>query len=383
MRRAWGLVVVALAIGIAGRSARGQDVLYQQSSVVDPAVGEQFLITPTDTRVVGLDGLGAAPPGSPVVGGVGGTVGGYGLSNSGHVAVGFTYLAPLWSFRDFQLAAPKQFAALFPVFGDTGRVDTQFAYAPRVNLDYYVADYDFAVSTSGTFINLSGRVDRQATSSLGLSGQLSAHSELTLVSANIVELGRQFAFLDLFPRKNPKHQSVADSVLDLRIGTRYVSLSQNYTGALTGGAGVANITTRDSTQTFRGVGLTLAADWNLPIGMNWVWIFSARQSVLLGDNRRSSSVTVTAVGFAGLAETEFDDRTVLVPATELETGVEWGFDLAERLRNGLAPPRFTARVTAVGQYWGGLGPLSAGSTQGFRRTDLFLVGGYVQAGFRF
>lgn len=383
MRGAWGVAVAALAIGMALPPARGQDVLFHQAQVVDPAVGEHLLLAPTDTQVVGLDGLAAPPAGRPVVGAVGGLVGGYGVSNRANVNAGFTYLVPLWSFRDFQLAAPKEFENLFPVFGDTGPVDTQFAYAPRVNVDYYVADLDFGIGTSGTFLNLSGRVDRQATSSPGASGQLNAHLNLTLVSANLVEFSRQFAFLDLFPRKDPKHQSVADSVVDLRIGTRYVSLEQNYTGTLTGGSDGVNVTTRTSTQSFRGIGLTTAGSWVLPTGANWAWLLSARQSVLLGDNRRSSSVTVTTQQLQGFAATQFDDRTVLVPVTELETGFDWGLDLAERLRNGLEPPRFTVRVAAVGQYWGGLGPLSAGSSQGFRHTNLFLVGGYVQAGFRF
>jgi hypothetical protein len=272
---------------------------------------------------------------------------------------------------------------LFPVLGTTGPVDTQFAYSPRVDVDYYIADLDLGVGTSGTFLNLSGRVDRQAASSGGVSGQLNAHASLTFVSANIVEFSRQFAFLDLFPRKDPKHPNVADSVVDLRIGTRYVSVEQDYTGTLTGGVGATNMTTRYSTQTFRGIGLTLAANWFVPLGTNWVWFFSGRESLILGDNRRNSSVTVVAAGSPGFAETLADDRTVLVPVTELESGFDWGVELAERLRNGQPPPWFTIRVAAVGQYWGGLGPLSAASSQGFRGTDLFLVGAAVQAGFRY
>jgi hypothetical protein len=117
--------------------------------------------------------------------------------------------------------------------------------------------------------------------------------------------------------------------------------------------------------------------------MNWAWFGSVRPSVLLGDNRRNSSVTVTAAGQPGFAQTLYDNSSLLVPVVEAEAGFDWGLGLADRLRNGLEPPRFTIRVAAVGQYWGGLGPLSAGSAQGFRDTDLFLVGGYVQAGVRF
>jgi len=46
------------------------------------------------------------------------------------------------------------------------------------------------------------------------------------------------------------------------------------------------------------------------------------------------------------------------------------------------PPQFCVRLALVGQYWGGMGPLSAGSTQGFRTNDLFLAGVSVQIGLR-
>ena len=64
----------------------------------------------------------------------------------------------------------------------------------------------------------------------------------------------------------------------------------------------------------------------------------------------------------------------MVTTTEFDVG------LAEKLRAGDPQPLLTLRVAAVGQYWGGVGPLSAGSTQGFRSSDLFLVGVNVMVG---
>ena len=64
----------------------------------------------------------------------------------------------------------------------------------------------------------------------------------------------------------------------------------------------------------------------------------------------------------------------------METGLQWGAELANSLRNGTLPPLCTIRVAAVGQFWGDVGPLSAGSPQGFRTSNLFLVGAHVMVG---
>lgn len=395
MRRTVVVAIVLLSTATTFPTARAQELLFQQPQVYDPAAAGQFLLAPTDTQVVGLTDTPAAPASSPTIGAIAGGVGGHGVSNQTNVSIGFTYIMPLWTYRDFQLAVPNQFKGAFFPFANIGAVDTQFAYAPRVNLDYYVADMDFSVGTSGTFFNLTGKIDRQLTNNDGTTGQLSAHSSLTIVSANLVEVGRQFAFLDLFPWKDPKHECVADSILGLRLASRYVSVDQNYTGFLTGvspGTGMngpmpgTNSATRFSSQTFRGIGISAAADWLFPFGNNWAWFFNSQQSLILGDNRRTSSISVIAPGFAGapFSESLFDNPSSLVPITELEVGIEWGLDHAERLRTGQPPPRFTVKVAGVGQYWSGLGPLSAGSKeQGFHHSDLFLVGGYLQAAFKF
>jgi hypothetical protein len=385
----WARVaLVAAVVGLGSYPVRAQELLFHQPQVFDPVAGGGTLLLDESGLPLARE-IPSGPAGSlapPVrTGGLRGTVGGQGVDNHADASVGFTYLVPFWSFRGFQLAVPDQFASQFPVFGTTGRVDSKFAYAPRVNLNYYVTDWDLDIGTSGTFLNLSGRVDRQASATNGPSGQLTASSNLTLVSATLPEFGRRFAFLDLFPKKADAKPGLVDSVIDLRIGTRYIGVDQNYTGTLLSsgvGPGTA-VATRFSSQTFRGVGLTTAAVWEIPRGTSWVLFSSNRLSFIFGENRRNSSVSVTVPGQPGFSATQLDSRTVLVPVTELELGAEWGPDLAVRLREGLDPPRFTIRVAGVGQYWGGLGPLSAGTTQGFRGSDLFLVGAYVQAGFRY
>lgn len=388
MRKTCIFAAVALVVAAAGPgTAQGQTV-YQPQIVNDGPVGGDFLVTPADVRLVGLDGspfpprpMVGGPTASPTTDGVvRGLNGGIPVGNKVTASIGFTYLVPLWSFRAFELAAPEGYKQYFPVFGRTGPVDANFGYAPRINLDYYIQDVDLGVAASGTFVNLSGRIDRQQAGTTGGNAQLTASSTVTLVSANLLEFHRLFAFEGLFPNKELRHQNVADSVLDLRIGTRYVALDQNYNGTLLGGG---NVTTRFSTESYRGIGITLGQIWTIPLGDDWATFMSLRESVLIGDSRRNSSVTATVTGLPTLTATQLETRTQLVPVGELESGVDWGRDLGTRLRDGRGPPQFSIRVSGVAQYWGGLGPLSAASTQGFRTTDLFVIGAYVNAGFHY
>ncbi|HYH64742.1 MAG TPA: hypothetical protein VD866_08625 [Urbifossiella sp.] len=397
----WVLRAVVVAAVFGAAPARAQELLFRGPQVLEPGAGGVPLLLDADGVPVGAVNAAVGPSRSRSVrdpaeasrlGGVRGTVGGFGQDNQANASVGFTYVVPFWSFQAFQVPVPNRYEGLFPTFGRTGPVDSRFAYAPRVNLDYYVADMDASVGASGTFLNLSGRVDRQASGTNTPSGLLTANATLTLVSANVVEFGRRFAFFDLFPDANPHKPGMVDSVIELRIGTRFVSVEQNYTGTLIGGGLGAlgtNVSTRFSSQSFRGIGLTGAVTWEVPHGENWVFFSTTRLSALVGENRRNSTISVTVAPQTGgpnlpsFSDAQFDSRTILVPVTEMEIGADWGLDLAARLREGLEPPRFVVRVAAVGQYWGGLGPLSAGSTQKFRDSDLFLIGGHVQAGFRY
>ena len=397
MTFARALIAVAGLVGAAASGASAQGIRFGSPQVYDDT-GPQFLVRPAEDEVISLEGLdaigrprgerdllgGDGPPRKGTDGAIRGGVGNSAVGNRAHASVGFTYLTPFYTFSGFQRAVPQGFENLFPVFGTAGNADSSFAFSPRIDLNYYVEDLDLSIGTAGAFLNLTGRVDRQA-SGPGGPGQLNAQSSLTLISAIPVEFGRVYYIGEDFPKRRPRHAAVADSTLDLRLGSRYVSVDQNYTGVTTSGiAGAGGSTSnRYSSQSYRGLGVTAATVWQVPLRDNWVPFLSARQSLTLGENRRNSTVTVTAPG-VGYSDNQFDNRTLLSPATELEWGFDWGRDLAHAHRNHERGPAFNIRVAAVAQYWYGLGPLSAGPDgQGFQRNDLFLVGGYLQAGLKF
>src|SRR5437660_6729420 len=110
MRWAWVGVLAAVGCGAAVPAARGQDLVFQQPQVLDPgtaAVADRLILGPPPVRVISGDGLAPAPAPTDRPAGVKGVVGGVGLNNRTDASVGFLYLVPLWSFRDFQLAAPR------------------------------------------------------------------------------------------------------------------------------------------------------------------------------------------------------------------------------------------------------------------------------------
>jgi hypothetical protein len=79
---------------------------------------------------------------------------------------------------------------------------------------------------------------------------------------------------------------------------------------------------------------------------------------------------------------EWSLPSLLIPIIESQLGAEWGMLLGNRAAPPAVPSLFTLRVALIGQFWGDVGPLSAGSSQGFRQSDLFLFGVTVQAGFQ-
>lgn len=381
MRHARPWIALAAAAVVASAAA-AQGVQFRSPQVYEDT-GARYLLRPAEEVVSleGLDALGRPREREVVVereragaareGGFRGGVGNVGVGGAGSANVGFTYLAPLYSSNDFQRTVPRGYAGLFPTFGGTGQADTLFAFSPRIDLNYYVKDVDLSVSTSGAFVNLTGRVDRQAVRPDGGTAQLNAQSSLTLVTAIPVEFGREYGVEGGF-------NHFPDSVIDFRLGSRYVSFDQNYTGVTTEGGATAN---RYASQTYRGLGVSTAAIWHTHASQDFSPFLSARQSLTIGENRQNTSVSVTAPGVA-FADNRFDTHTLLMPSTELEVGVDWAWRGATRVRD-VSPPVVRVRVAAVGQYWYGMGPLSAGAGSDFRRNDLFLVGGYIQAGVGF
>src|SRR5262245_46444354 len=143
----WACILAVAAVAIPA-VARGQDP-FLQPQFLDTGSGAQFIVAPPDAPAYGRD-----PRDGPArTAGLRGTVGGLGQNNHANASAGFLFLTPLWSFRDFQLAAPKGFEDAFPGFGGGGPVHSRFALVPRINLDYYVEDLDVAVGGSGTFVN--------------------------------------------------------------------------------------------------------------------------------------------------------------------------------------------------------------------------------------
>src|SRR5437879_464090 len=127
--RYWILGCLLLLTGASLASA--QQLVPMQG---DGAVGG-FSIAP----MVGADGANApmfANNVSPFGLNANGTVGGRGAGSVGNLSIGFDYIRPFWSTRDFILAAPAANAGNFPLLGDTGHVDEHFALAPTVRYKY-------------------------------------------------------------------------------------------------------------------------------------------------------------------------------------------------------------------------------------------------------
>lgn len=315
------------------------------------------------------------------------TVAGRSTSELGKIEIGFDYIRPYWSHRDFILAVPAASAGDFPLLGDVGHVDDHFSLRPNVKFRYDVSN-ELAIKADGTFMNLTGHLERTLGPNTGLA-TLSADSSLTIVTATFPEISTRFFYDDLF-----SHGShLEELVIDLGLGTRYGSIDQTYTGSLTNsGPAGKNETTRFSHQDFAGVGLTTSLNFTLPVHPEWdpdtdlrvhpSWDLytNLRGSILVGDNRKSSSLTVTVAGMPGDSTSIQQDKTEFIPVGEIETGVAWTRTFGSVYADGISA-LFTVRLGLSAQVWGNVGPLSAGSPQGFETSNLYLFGGHVMVGF--
>src|SRR5207249_8504911 len=130
-----------------------------------------------------------------------GTIGGRASSSLGNIEIGFDYIRPYWSGRDFTLAVPAANAGSFPLLGNTGNVDDHFALAPHLNYKYDVSDI-LAIKATGSFMSLSGQLQRNLSPADGSVGNLTANSSLTIVSANLPEISTRFTYDELFSRSS-------------------------------------------------------------------------------------------------------------------------------------------------------------------------------------
>ena len=333
------------------------------------------------TPVAGVEG---APLFNPAVNKSAGTVGGRAAGGLGEIIIGFDYIRPFWTSRDFILAVPAANAGSFPLLGDIGHVDNHFALAPRVNYKYDVSD-DFAIKATGSFMNLKGNLDRTLTPNDGSVGILTATSTLTVISANLPEITTRFTYPELFGGSSHYNSTFDALTIDLGIGTRYSSVGQTYTGKLSNNfmAGM-NETQRFSTQSFTGVGLTSSLNFGLPLQENarseWNLFTNMRGSILVGENTKESSLTVNLAGMPGVPSSIKQSKTEYMPVGEVEMGVEWVHLFGDANNPVAKPSLFSVRMGVSGQFWGNAGPLSAGSGQGFATSNLFLVGAHVMVG---
>jgi hypothetical protein len=313
------------------------------------------------------------------------TVDGRSTSELGKIEIGFDYLRPFWDHRDFILAVPPANAGDFPLLGDIGHVDNHFALRPNVKFGYNVTN-ELSVKADGTFLNLTGHFERTVGPATA-QGNLNANSSLTIVTATFPEITARFYYDELF-----SHGTHLDNlVIDLGLGTRFASINQDYTGSLSNvSAAGRNETTRFSHQDFKGIGLTSSLNFTLPVHPAWddndlrvvpAWDLytNLRGSILVGDNRKNSSLAVTVAGVPGVSNSIEQDETEFIPVAEIETGVAWTRAFGA-VRTDLSA-LFTVRVGLSAQIWGNVGPLSAGSPQGFQTSNLYLVGCHVMVGF--
>jgi hypothetical protein len=209
-------------------------------------------------------------------------------------------------------------------------------------------------------------------------GILSADSNLTIVVANLAEVYKSLTYADLAKGTCCACDCLDDLGIVLSIGARYSSITQNYTGSLTNGQG--NSSTRYSTQSFHGIGLTSAVDLFQPLSEHWGLFSSTRGSLLYGENRKDSTISVIAAGQPGQSSNINETQSELIPVVELSAGVQWDTLFGTTGDPSKRQTALTVRLAAVGQYWGSVGPLSAGSSQAYRNSDLFLVGASFTVG---
>src|SRR5262249_12679422 len=161
---------------------------------------------------------------------------------------------------------PGVAAGSFPLLGDTGHVDNQFVLAPRINYDYYVEDIDFGIHAMGTFLNLAGRLNQQVNGLQAGQGTLTATSNLTIVTAIVPECSTRIYYSELMNHNKFYCTLFDDLVIDLGIGTRYSSITQNYNSSLTNNLpGSVNNSIRYAAQSFRGIGLATRFDFSCPV----------------------------------------------------------------------------------------------------------------------
>ena len=116
------------------------------------------------------------------------------------------------------------------------------------------------------------------------------------------------------------------------------------------------------------------------VRQNWLLFNNLRGSILVGDNAKDSTLAVTRAGVPGVSDSITQAKTEFIPVGELELGAQWVHEFGDVNRPEVPAALFTVRIGMTGQIWGNVGPLSAGSAQAFRTSNLFLVGAHIMVG---
>src|SRR5205814_6602292 len=124
------------------------------------------------------------------------------------------------------------------------------------------------------------------------------------------------------------------------LGTRYVSLRQDWHATVRGGPELA---TSEATQTFAGLGLTAGLASDHPVGRNWGIYTTNKWTLLLGQNNRKSTSAGSDVG-GPFTNTLVENKTTLFPAGELDVGVRYLAPLDGRRASADPGPMLSIRV---------------------------------------
>ena len=171
-----------------------------------------------------------------------------------------------------------------------------------------------------------------------------------------------------------------ESILEIKIGTRYSSLNQNFTANLRRGNGQA--VTTSSYQDFRGVGLTTALHMGTPLS-DMFWLYArSRGSLLVGTNDRQSNFTVVVPGGGPgtVTNSVATSQTDIIPVGEFEVGLSWDNRQAIDPDSAGSDTLVWLKVGYVAQIWGDVGMISAGAQPFFGDGYLSLMGFTLQAG---
>lgn len=300
------------------------------------------------------------------------------------VRFGFSYLRPYSGNGGLSLRAAGAADPSLAVIRPFGDLANEFAFVPRIDLQYNPADAGYAGAVAAQFINVTSNLERSVTLGTPTATDLLANYNLSLLIVDILQVTSRepLRLADLVEHPLVERLGRENDTFKPFLGTRFVSIRQTWSATLRGDPTFA---ASNANQTFAGLGLSagLATDHPLRARRDrpgqWGLYSDNRVSLLIGPNNRKS--VATGVGPGGpFNNTLVENRTTFVPAVEIELGVRYAVPDPK----GGPEPRVWVRTGFVGHFWGGTGflPAAAGDAR-FDNRSLFLVGVSVLVGGRY